>query len=100
MSVTARRRLQFGLRTVLACVLLLSAVLSWSVSLWRSAKRQERIVDTFNRAGVLCYYDSDFEDAPYRPDWLVDVLGRDMVSSVVWIEGEGSEFTDEHLATA
>lgn len=88
-----RRRFQYGLRTLLMAVLLVSICMSWLGVKLQRARRQREVVETVQRAGGLVYYrykdtskyylhlSSDFKDPPI-PAWLLDLLGTDFFMRV------------------
>ena len=85
-----RRRFQFGVRSLLAFVVVFSIPLGWFVSELQKARKQRAAVDAIAKLGGCVWYDyrinEDFfcvcEGEPTAPTWLRNVLGEDFFCEV------------------
>jgi hypothetical protein len=97
-----RRRVQFGLRTLLVFVTLCAVVCSWFTVRLREARRQaEAVAAIQDRLRGVVWYDREFNDPSARPPGpalVRKLLGPDFFADVQWIRLESPQVTDAGLA--
>ncbi len=93
-ALVFRRRVQFGLRTVIVFVILCVVVSSWLAVRIAQARRQAEVVARINKIdGVIVSYDfrEDRQNHPHRPspapEPLIRLLGVDFFADVVDLFG-------------
>jgi hypothetical protein len=89
-----RRRFQFGVRSLLVIVVVLSVPLGWFAWETQRARRQREAVEAIKRADGRVLYDCEFDEngdwwgpgiAPRIPAWMRKLLGHDFFAEVVEI---------------
>jgi hypothetical protein len=105
-SLIFRRRVQFGLRTLLVFVTLCAVVCSWLAVRLREARRQAEVIAALNKKFYYIELDSEFDNGgnrladPIAPGTqpLRDLLGSDFFTDVEGLTFLNTELTDEDLA--
>lgn len=108
MAAKQHRRFVFrySLRALLCFILVLGGALAWLAYAIRQADAQRRIVETLSSEGWVCLYDYQLDSEreiyadldtrePTGPAWVSNSFGRDFLSDVVWLQGQGLRPTQE-----
>ncbi|MCU0873505.1 MAG: hypothetical protein MUE50_14280 [Pirellulaceae bacterium] len=97
-----RRCIQFGLRTLLGFMLVISLPLGW-LSLKRTqAQRQRAVVQQIEELGGMAIHCGQLEPRepwpPRVPSWVVRSLGDDFFRTINYVDLRGARITDADLA--
>lgn len=99
-----RRRFQFGLRTLLIAVLVLSLPLGWLGHRLQRARSQKNALARLQAIGGTYFYDwepefvvAGDECGPPQPWWLIKLVGCDFFWDVTKIKTYKNEIVDEDL---
>lgn len=106
LSLVLRRRFQFGLRSLLAMVLLVAVACSWLGVKVEQARKQKAVVEALKRHCVIVEYTWVYDNrlsflaAPGpAPIWLRELLGEDFFHDVIEVKTCGDTgFRDDDLA--
>ena len=87
------QRLQFGLRSLLLFIFVLTVPLGWFVDETQQAKKQREAVEAIAAVGGIVHYGGQYEDMIWptaRPPrlclWLLEQLGRDFFFPVTKVD--------------
>ena len=101
-SLCIRRRFQFGVRSLLVFVVVVSIPLGWFAWQVEKARRQREAVEAIAELGGEVFYDYQFDEdmmwidsaEPTTPTWLRRLLGDDFFCEVVAVYCEFTQFGD------
>ncbi len=106
-SLFRRRRFQFGFRSLLVFVVVLSVPLGWFAREMQQARRQRGAVEAIRKEGfvILVRYDYELDETgafipraqPTTPVWLRKSLGDDFFRAVTTVDLSGTQVTDTGL---
>jgi hypothetical protein len=106
LGLVFRRRVQFGLRTMLVFVTLCAVVCSWLAVRIREAQRQAEAVAAIKRDAefdATYHWEGDYHDwrfgdvQPPAPEPLGKALGFDFFADITYLRLLGRRFSDERL---
>ena len=87
-----RRWPRLSVRALLCLIIVIACGLAWLTQFIRAGRAQSACVKEIQRAGGWVLYDLDWNNdatgqmiAPKWPRWLIDAVGRDYLSNVVFV---------------
>jgi hypothetical protein len=87
-----RRWLRLSVRALLCLIVVIACGMAWLAQFIRAGRAQSACVKEIHRAGGWVVYDLDWNNdttghvfAPKWPRWLIDAVGRDYLSNVVFV---------------
>jgi hypothetical protein len=101
-SLILRRRLQFGVRSLLAMVLAVAVACSWLGVKLQQASKQKEAVEAIEEERVWVFYEGTppLNPKPSEPTWLRTLLGGaffDRVVGVHWLAASDTDAGLEHI---